>query len=41
MASQDAACPIFVGSQRSAGVRSDSNYMEIAAPPPNLNIKVP
>jgi alcohol dehydrogenase len=25
----------------SAGARSDPNYMEIAAPPPNLNIKVP
>jgi hypothetical protein len=31
MASQDAACPIFEGSQRLAGVRSDPNYMEIAA----------
>ena len=32
--------PIFEGSQQSAGVRSDPNYMEITAPP-NLNIKVP
>src|ERR1700736_3927898 len=32
MASPNAACPIFEGSQRSAGVRSDPNYMETAAP---------
>src|ERR1700730_13100790 len=32
MASPGAACPIFEGSQRSAGVRSDPNYMETAAP---------
>jgi hypothetical protein len=40
MANPDAAWPIFEGLQQSAGVRSDPNYMEIAAPP-NLNIKIP
>jgi hypothetical protein len=40
MASRDAAYPIFERSQQSAGVRSDPNYMEIAAQP-NPNIKVP
>jgi hypothetical protein len=32
MASPDAACRIFEGLQQSVGVRSDPNYMEIAAP---------
>jgi hypothetical protein len=41
MASPDVAYPIFEGSQQSVGIRSDPNYMEIAAPPPDLNIKVP
>jgi hypothetical protein len=41
MASPAAACSIFEGSQQSAGIRSDPNYMEIDAPPTKLNIKIP
>jgi len=41
MESPAATWPIFEGSKQSAGARSNPNYMEIAAPPPNLNIKVP